>query len=54
MTFDRRYLLPSDIALEMEGAEVTAREAVVAHAVDSGPVPASIHVPPEKKARHKP
>lgn len=41
MAFDPRDLLPSDIALEMEGAEVTAREAVVAHAVDSGPAPAS-------------
>lgn len=45
MAFDPRDLLPSDIALEIEGAEVTAREAVVAHAFDSGPVPASIHVP---------
>lgn len=33
----------------MEEAEVTAREAVVAHAVDSGPVPTSIHVPPDPK-----
>lgn len=49
MAFDPRDLLPSDIALEMEGAEVTAREAVVAHAVDSGPVPASIHVSPDPK-----
>lgn len=53
MAFDPRDLLPSDIALEMEGAEVTAREAVVAHAVDSGPVPASIHVPPDPKALYE-
>lgn len=46
MAFDPRDLLP---ALEMEEAEVTAREAVVAHAVDSGPAPTSIHVPPDPK-----
>ena len=28
---------------------MTARETVVAHAVDSGPVPTSIHVPPDPK-----
>lgn len=28
---------------------MTAREAVVTHAVDSGPVPTSIHVPPDPK-----
>lgn len=28
---------------------MTARQAVVAHAVDSGPVPASIHVSPDPK-----
>lgn len=33
----------------MEEGEVTAREAVVAHTVDSGPVPTSIHVPPDSK-----
>ena len=49
MAFDPRDFLPSDIALEMEEAEVTAREAVVAHAVDSGPVPTSIHVSPDPK-----
>ena len=54
MAFDPRDLLPSDIALEIEGAEVTAREAVVAHAVDSGPVPASIHVPPDPKRHTNP